>query len=97
MCVLNVDPTHVVSERLGVSVIATSSLILSSLLKFVCKPLYQQLSLPVFILFVIALLFLLCIFKVGNLNRSVMIVLIVCMVTFLMSTWNQFREYHNSG
>ena len=70
MCVLNVDPTHVVSERLGVSVIATSSLILSSLLKFVCKPLYQQLSLPVFILFVIALLFLLCIFKVGNLNSD---------------------------
>ncbi|KAK8807541.1 hypothetical protein WA171_000496, partial [Blastocystis sp. BT1] len=59
----DLDPTHVVSERLGVSVIATSSLILSSLLKFVCKPLYQQLSLPVFILFVIALLFLLCIFK----------------------------------
>lgn len=63
--ILNVHPTHVVSERLGVSVIATSSLILSSLLKFVFRPLYHHLSLPAFIMTIAGFFLLICIVKVA--------------------------------
>ena len=58
-------PTHVVSERLGISVIANSALIMWSIVTYVFTPLYQSLSHPQWMIVLVICFVGVCLVKVS--------------------------------